>query len=233
MRPYFFSKPVQLPEPRVCQDSVKRQGAEQLCRRVMELLHAAALIDGTEPGLLTQEDRESARRRGAASAKRAMTNGFLMGKPHIAYYRTIAEDGFRCSDAVHNLADRVWILDDRCGLADCYLRAAADAALQKGAEVVLCPSPLRRDRIEAVFLPGVRAAYISERAAENLCCDSARRVHLDRIPDAERRRSLRTAIREDRRIMNLLVSRAALYLANAQILCNLDPITCADGTERI
>lgn len=234
MNPLFFSKPVLFPRPRSYANDIQRQGVELLCRRIAELLYAAALIDGTEPGLLTNEERDTARRRGAASAKRALADGASGGKPHIAYYRALTGAGFMPAVmTIPKLADRLWVLEDRCGLADSYLRSAADTALQRGAEVILCPSPLRRDRLEAVFFPGARAAFLSGRAAAEVNCAEVRGVHLDRIPEAERRRALRGAMKENRRMMDALVGRAALYLTNAQLLCDMDSDTCVDGMKQI
>ena len=42
-------------------DSALREGMEQFCRRAAELMRAAALVDGTEPGLLLPADYETAR----------------------------------------------------------------------------------------------------------------------------------------------------------------------------
>lgn len=228
MKTLFYTKPVQMPTLHPNTSDKQIRGANQLCRRAAELINAAALIDGTEPGLLTQKDIDKARRRGAACIKRLLIAGFPKGKPHIAYYRALTGEGLRQSADAIARCDKLWILDDLYGLADSYLRAAADEALQNGAETIMCPSPLRRDRMEAVFLPGVKAAFLSKRAAEHLNTAGAVHVRLDRIPDAERRAAFRASLRDHQKMIRLLVDRAALYMANAQILCEMDPITCAD-----
>ena len=234
MKPIFYTKPVLYPNPGKNMDRDMRQNLDLICRRASELLQAAALIDRSEPGLLTQEERNSARRRGHNSAKRCLCGNMIAGSPHIAYFRSLNGTGFFPSvDDVSAFAQRVWILEDRCGLADQYLRGAADAAIQKGAEVILCPSPTRRDRLEAMFLPSSGAAFISDRAAESMACTDARRVHLDRIPNAEHKRALRGAMRENRNMIQTLIARAAMYLANARILCELGAIPCADEAERL
>lgn len=233
MKPLFYSHPVMMPRPLLRQEETQRQGMEQFCRRAMELTRAAALVDGSEPGLLLPTDRETARRRGLAAARRVLPDSGK-GKPKIVYYRTLTGTGLHAAaETIPALAERVWVLEDRCGLADSYLRAVVDAALQQSAECVICPSPLRRDRMEAVFLPGAKAVFLSERAAEEIDAEQVRHVHLDRIPEAERRQALRQILRENQRIIEALLVRAAQNLANAEILRELGNASCAETEQRL
>ncbi len=233
MKPLFFPYPITMPRPlprAMNGDEVLRRDLAQLCRRAAELMRAAALVDGTQPGLLLPEDFAEARRRGLAAARRVLP-GSESGKPQIAYFRTLTGAGLRAAEeTVPALAARVWLLEDRCGLADGYLRAVVDAALQQGAACILCPSPLHRDRLEAVFLPGAGAAFLSRGTVGKGQHSGERLVHLDRIPNAERRRDLRLTIQEDRRIAGRLIVKAAQTLAAAEILRDLadDPCTLHD-----
>ena len=227
MKPVFYSAPIQLPRPGKAADHEIRAGIQQLNRRALELWQAAALIAASEPGLLTTSDRDSARRRGLATGRRILSDS-PKGKARIAYFRVLTGEGFRAAcETVASTANRVWLLEDRYGLADSYLRAVADTALQNRAECILCPSPLRRDRLEAVILPSCHAALISLNAVEDSVDVIGRRVHLDRIPDAERKQALRTVLRENRKWIDALTNRAAELLKNAEILCDLNTDTCA------
>ena len=228
MKPVFYSAPIQLPRPGKAADREIRAGIQQLNRRALELWQAAALIAASEPGLLTASDRDSARRRGIAAGRRILS-GSAKGKARIAYFRALTGSGLHAApETAASAADRVWLLEDRYGLADSYLRAVADTALQYRAECILCPSPLRRDRLEAVFLPSCNAAFISMNAIDDPACVNGRRVHLDRIPDAERKQALRTILRENRKWIDALTSRAAGLLKNAEILRDLNTDTCAE-----
>ena len=234
MNPLFYPQPVIFPN-RLPQDADTsyQQGIRQLTQRAMELLRAAALIDGEEPGLLTPEDRDAARRRGFAAARRVLTE-LPKGRAHVAYFRAFTPGGLTpAAGTAEALADRAWILEDRCGLADSYLRAVADAALHQRAECILCPSPLRRDRLEAVFLPGGRALFLSERAVAALELAQTRRVHLDRIPESSRRQALRAALLEDRKQTKALLERASQLLTQAEILRNLATDSCTADGKRI
>lgn len=233
MKPVFYSSPIILPRPRITTERENRSGMEQFCRRAMELLRAAALISGTEPGLLTATDRESARRRGLAAGRRVLTDS-PKGKARIAYYRSLTGNGLHADPGtIPALADRIWLLEDRYGLADCYLRAVSDTALQYRAECILCPNPLRPDQLEAVFLPECRAAFLSMNALEKANKVIGHRVHLDRIPEAERKQALRNILRENRRWIKELTQRAAEQLKNAEILRDLKADTCASDDQSL
>lgn len=233
MSAMLFLNPIIVPRPNAALPKNARQDVSVFTQRAADLLRAAALIQGAEPGLLQPGDLEAARRKGSASARRIL-KGTYRGKPHVLYYRAIGSKGILSSDEfLQNLADRIWILDDRCGLADAYLRGAADAALQKCAEMILCPNPLRRDRLEAVILPEEKVAYLSEKATSNSFEKKVHFVHLDRIPDAARRQALRSVIRENKAMANALIQRAVYQLANAEILTELESETCAARTNRI
>ena len=228
MKPVFYSAPIQLPCTGKAADREIRSGIQKLNRRALELWQAAALIAASEPGLLTASDRDSARRRGLAAGRRILSDS-PKGKARVAYFRTLTGAGLHAApETVASAADRVWLLEDRYGLADSYLRAVADTALQYCAECILCPNPLRRDRLEAVFLPSYRAALISLSAIEDPGAMIGRRVHLDRVPDAERKQALRAVLRENKKWIDSLTNRAAQLLKNAEILRNLNTDTCAE-----
>lgn len=234
MKPVFYAAPIIFPPLHSVEDPKTRGEIEQFCRRAVELRRAASLIDHTEPGLLTAADRDAARRRGLAAGKRILIDA-PKGKPKIIYYRTLSGDGLHAApDTLTAIAaDRIWLLEDRCGLADNYLRAVSDMALQNSAECLLCPSPMRQDRLEAVFLPGCKAAFLSINALEPSGHIIGRRVHLDRIPDTERKQALRQVINENKKWIEALTDRAASQLKNAEILCKLSASTCVDPKLRL
>ena len=226
MKPVFYSAPILIPRPYRSADNEIRSGMQQFIRRALELWQAAALIDAAEPGLLTPSDLEAARRRGLAAGRRVLTDS-PKGKAKIAYFRALTGEGLYADPKIiQAMANDVWLLENRYGLADAYLRAVSDAALQKQAASILCPNPLRRDRLEAVFLPDCSAAFISMSALENTNDVSGYHVHLDRIPAADRKQALRNVLRENRKWVEALTQRAAAQLRNAEILRDLKADTC-------
>ena len=233
MKPVFFSAPIMLPRPNPHSSKEIQSGMSQFCRRAAELWRAAALIDASEPGLLTPPDRDAARRRGVAAGRRVLYD-CPKGKACIAYLRALTGNGFETHiGSIPELADRIWILEDRCSLADSYLRAISDAALQHGAECILCPSPLHQNRLEAVILPGCKAAFLSEWAINNTDEVNAHRVHLDRIPTSERKQALKDILKDNRKMTRILIQRASECLRNAEILRDLKADTCAVQVQRL
>ena len=227
MKPVFYSAPMILPCSSTVKEPETRAEIEQFSKRAIELWHAAALISGAEPGLLTATDKDAARRRGLAAGRRVI-NDCKKGKARILFLRALTEDGWVADrHTISALASRVWLLEDRCGLADSYLRAVADIALQRSAECFLCPNAMRRDQLEAVFLPGAEAAFLSANAVIRTNEFSCHRVHLDRIPDPERKLALKSILNENRKMVELLTQRAAAQLKNAVILRDLNANTCA------
>lgn len=233
MKPVFYSVPMVLPHPDRNMNREIRLGVEQFSRRALELWRAAALIAAAEPGQLTAADRDTARRRGLAAGKRILAE-CPKGKARIAYLRTLTEDGLHANpETVTAMAEQIWLLENRYGLADSYLRAVADAAIQHGAECILCPSPLEQGKLEAVFLPDSKAAFLSANTAENVIDMPARRVHLDRIPDSERKIALKNTLKENRAWIEALIQRAAECLRNAEILRTMKSDTCAAENLRL
>ena len=223
----FIFCPIMLPRPTASSDRETRTSIHRFNRRAIELWQAASLISAEEPGLLTASDKDTARRRGRAAGRRVLTE-CPKGKATVAYFRTLSGDGLQAeASAISAMTDRVWLLEDRCGLANDYLRAVADVALQHQTGCILCPNPLRRDQLEAVFLPGCRAAFLSLNAAEQMDLYVGHRVHLDRIPDPERKQALRQKLKENRTWTKALTERAAEQLRNAEILRDLKSDTCA------
>ena len=229
MKPVFYSAPIILPHASKANDPEIRAGIEQFCRRAAELWRAAGLISAVEPGLLTASDKNAARRRGLAAGRRVIKDSSF-GKARILFLRALTEDGWIADQrTISALASRIWLLDDRCGLANSYLRAVADIALQQNAECILCPSAMRRDQLEAVFLPSSEAAFLSANTIKKPCDVSCHRVHLDRIPDPARKLALKSILNENRKMTDLLTQRAAAQLKNAAILCDLKANTCTSA----
>lgn len=226
MKPLFYSAPIILPRPNGIRDPEIRSGMEQFCKRAIELWRAAALIHATEPGLLTSSDREAARRRGLAAGRRLMKES-PKGRARVLYFRALTEYGLHADlNTISALASRIWLLEDRFGLANSYLRAIADTALQNQTDCILCQNPIRREQLEAVFLPNEDAAYLSMniiKSHDSLICHQ---VHLDRIPDSARKQAMKGILNENRKMADILTRRAAEQLRNAAILRDLKANTC-------
>ena len=75
MKAFLYSSPMITPPPLPYSDESNeslRRDITAFCKRASELARAAALVAGEEPGLLLPQDREDARHRGQAAARRLL-----------------------------------------------------------------------------------------------------------------------------------------------------------------
>ena len=64
-------------------------------------------------------------------------------------------------ESLSELCKQIYLIDDRLGLADTYLKAVIETAKRRCGELIVCPSPLLTDMTEAVILPEQALGYIS------------------------------------------------------------------------
>ena len=192
-------------------------------RRAYEYLAAAAALDARkQPGLLFPEDRAAARRRAAGTALRefgAVKKDAVPGRFEKRFLRAITCEGRAAfPQTVEALAERVYLLDNDCGLAEDYLRVIREHALRRGLTLIVCPDPLLPERTEAVLVPDLHLAFLT--ADAELPCPHAavRHIRLDAIPDSARLRALRTRMRADKRLQQQAIDAAIRQLQAAKLL---------------
>lgn len=192
-------------------------------RRAYEYLAAAAALDARkQPGLLFPEDRAAVRRRAAGTALRefgAVKKGGVPGHMEKRFLSAITCEGRRSfPQTLDTLADRVYLLDNVCGLAEDYLRAIREHALRRGLQLIVCPDPLLPERTEAVLLPSLRLAFLATETEVHLSNAAIRHIRLDAVPDAARLRALRTQMRTDTRLQRQAMEAAVRQLQAAKLL---------------
>ena len=210
----LFSAPVTLPGPLRFGTEQDREISRSLLwfvRRSAALLRAAGLVDGSdEPGLLLPEDQAEAICLGN-TAGAALPKTEMPGRLEIRFLRSLTKDGIAVSKLC---CGQIVTLQDDCGLAGLFLEALTLCALEKGHRVWLCPSLLRPEVPEAVILPELGTAWVSERTG----IYGTARIALDEIPDAERRTALKERITLDQELQQKLIEQAAEQMKLAGIL---------------
>lgn len=94
------------------------------------------------------------------------------------------------------------------------LSFAAQEAVKRGADVVICPSPLEPDEIEAVLIPSNGIALLgSDWEFEN-----AKSVHIDNLADVKLLQSCRGEIREGKKLEKKTMELAYGKLRSAKAL---------------
>ena len=140
-------------------------------KRAYAFLAAAGEVKRAEiPELISEKtiDKVKNKARSAFSRElgsfRSLSAG---GQVRRRFIRCISCKGELClSDSVQELCKRIYLLDDRCGLADVYLREIGDIARERCVEVILCPSPLCPELLDAVLLPEYGLGFVSASAAD-------------------------------------------------------------------
>ena len=209
----LFLGPITLPGPLRLQSETERQISQSILwflNRSVSLLQAAGLVDVSgEPGLLLPEDLEQAQKAGKAAAD-CLPKTALHGRAQVGYLRSITQEGLlvkplKCETST--------ILQDTCGLGHTFLCALAANALEKGHRVRLCPALTDPQRLEAVLLPELGAAWVSDRTGI-----TGPGISLDSIPDPERRAALEDAMQRDSEMQASLIRHAEAQMQMAGIL---------------
>ncbi len=147
------------------------------------LAAAASLETADIPGLISTEMLEKTRLRAKSAANREFGRRNLSGRTGSVRHRFIRCISCRgelvLNESIEKLCKRVYCIDDRCGLEQAYLRQVLEQAVSLGVDVLVCPSPLCPDRLDAVLAAGCSAAFVRASAAD--ASAAYRRVRLDDI----------------------------------------------------
>ena len=137
------------------------------------------------------------------------------GQVRRRFIRCISCKGELClSDSVQELCKRIYLLDDRCGLADVYLREIGDIARERCVEVILCPSPLCPELLDAVLLPEYGLGFVSASAAD--IKNPWRHVRLDALIPTESMKVHRPELKRAGKLYCALTAEGINWLKKAK-----------------
>lgn len=118
------------------------------------------------------------------------------------------------SDTVEKLCKRIYIVDDRFGLADIYLKHIAHGTAQRGIDAIVCPCPLCPDELEAILLPEHSLGFVSARIMQP---DKPwRHVRLDALVDRDAVSAHKSEIKQREKLLGALLDSGIMYLAKAK-----------------
>ena len=155
-------------------DDKIREYAEKyhaMYKRAYAFLAAAGEVKRAEiPELISEKTIDKVKNKARSAFSRELGSCISLsagGRMRRRFIRCISCKGELClSDSVQELCKRIYLLDDRCGLADVYLREIGDIARGRCGEVILCPSPLCPELLDAVLLPEYGLGFVSASAAD-------------------------------------------------------------------
>lgn len=114
---------------------------------------------------------------------------------------------YRLTSEVEKLCKRIFQFDNSYLGADFALKYVAERAKKRGAELILCPSPIDPAKLEAVILPEYELAFVDE----SWQLEGARHIRIDgMVPLAvqqESRQELRELARLESRLLALAYSK--------------------------
>lgn len=177
-------------------------------------LRAAAYAAESADQLLWSEDAEAhALKRAAGIAKREFRRrGGTRGKEKLRFLSGFTPQGYY----VHKktpaaLCDRIYEIDDDCGIAHAMLAYLRGAALDAGLDVISCFDPLAPEKLAHLFIPEERLGFVRGQFGEPF-----RRVRLSAYADPEQRASCRGRVRLLRKMSAELIDDACAYFAEAK-----------------
>lgn len=149
--------------------------------------------------------REFGKKRGSAHAG-SITKRFIRG---------ISCMGEIClSGTVNMLCKRIYLVDDRLGLANAYLKRIARGVAERGENAIVCPSPLCPDELDAVLLPNHALGFVS--ASVMQVNDPWRHVRLDALVATDIVRAHRSELKAREKQYRSLLDCGIGYLKQAK-----------------
>lgn len=177
---------------------------------------AASLRAAARPELFQGEVRAALEKRLDGildrSLGKARHGGGAVSRRFLSAVSCLGE--MRLGEEIEKRCKLVYQLDDGLGGADAGLKAAAEGALSRGADAILCPSPLDPARLEAVLLPDSGLAFVdgSWELAE------AKRLRIDALVPSQLQQELRPELREAGKLSARCLSLACGKLRQAKAL---------------
>ncbi len=183
-------------------------------------LRAAGSIERAEiPGLISADTIEKVKKRARSTALRELGSSTcgsaVEPREKLRFVRCISCRGeLALIDDVKMLCKRIYLLDDRCGLADAYLAEMRSEARARGAETIRCLSPLCPEKLDALLLPEHGLGFVSASSME--ISEPWRHVRLDALVEPAALRVLRSELRRRDKLRSELTGEAVRWLSRAK-----------------
>ena len=188
-------------------------------KRAYAFLAAAGEVKRAEiPELISEKTIDKVKKKARSAFARELGSCRSLsagGRMRRRFIRCISCKGELClSDSVQELCKRIYLLDDRCGLADVYLREIGDIARERCVEVILCSSPLCPELLDAVLLPEYGLGFVSASAAD--IKNPWRHVRLDALIPTESMKVHRPELKRAGKLYCALTAEGINWLKKAK-----------------
>jgi len=175
------------------------------------LSSAAKLRDACVPAGF-RVNTEAITRRAEGIIKRNVQKADSSGSLKRIFLSAISCEGrILLNGEISKLCKLIYRFEDSFDLAHIAIEYAAQSAIRRGADVLLCPSPLEPEKAEALIIPACSLALVSSEWQ----IEGARNVHLDSMADAAAQKK---ELRKAKRLSAELMGTAYEKLAAAKAL---------------
>lgn len=113
------------------------------------------------------------------------------------------------------LCDHFYVFENRLQLGGAPLKLLAQAALDSGHDVIICPDPLTPESVEAVLVPSLSLGFLTSGTALAGVPD-ARHIRLDALVDSGRLKKIKPELRRSEKAKDALLNEAYSALAEAK-----------------
>ena len=180
---------------------------------------AGELQNGWQNGFSSDSEKESAVRRVSGIALREF--GKRQREKGQIKYRFLSALTFRghssFPETAEALCNRFYVFENRLRMAGPALKSIAQAAVDAGHDVIICPNPLTPEAPEAVLVPSLSLGFLASDSALASISD-ARHIRLDALADVERLKGERPEMRRCEKISDTLLNESYLVLGEAKRL---------------
>lgn len=187
-------------------------------RKAYSLLNAAgSLKRGWLSTLPRMEDIDGASKRVGGIIKRELgTRHRSGGKVTRRFLSALTCRGhYDFLDTVLTLCDKFYIFESKLGLSPLMLKTVADAALNSGFNIFLCPDPLTPEFPEAVLIPSLSLGFVSSGSVLS-ALPEARHIHLDPKGDDAPQRVRRSELLRFEKMTAALINEVLSSLSAAK-----------------
>lgn len=166
---------------------------------------------------LSATDAEKLNKKARAIASREIKGAGNGAVEVPRFLSSISPDGYvTLFDTVGSLAERVYILEDTCGLASLVLNPIKEAALDSKYKVICCYSPLIPQRIEHLIIPELSLAFVTSNKKGMYPYPYTRRVRIDAMLNPETLKPKKQKLSFTGKLYSALIDEACLTLSEAK-----------------
>lgn len=181
---------------------------QQAYARAYGCLHGAWIAEAQARQLIGFDGERFARRADGIAEREARPTG-IRGRIHRRFIDGFTCDGFlTLRDTVSALAGRLYIIQDRLGLASGFFKALEDRLCERGYEIFSCMSPMQPEHVRHIIVPELSLAFVTSDDIAPFEEDAYRNIHISSCIDKDSLRKNRVKLRLFDRLRHELLQQA-------------------------